>query len=629
MLASARATLRLFGTALALATVAAPVHAQADSTRPTILANGKKALTVADYSKWRNIEDAVISPDGRWVSYALRFANTLPQDGKPVLHLRNLDTNQEVEIANAHDGTFSLDSRWLVYQVDSVPAPRGGRGRGAGANADSGTATNAQGAAGRAAGAATQPPRVELRELASGRTQSWQRMQSASFNVTSTHLLLQRRAAPGGGRGRGAGPGGATAPASNARGTDAIVHDLATDRGLFLGSVGDISFNRQGDLLAYTVDAQVNDGNGLYLLDLRSSRTHVLDNDTLTYARLTWSDDGSRIAVLKGHPVEKMRERDNQLLAFGNLRAATDDPEAAPMVLDRSRATGFPKDFVVSERAPLTWSEDGRLVFLGIIPQRAAPDTARRPSTDSLANVDIWRSQDDRIQSVQMIRAEADRNFTFRQAFDMSNGRYITLSDSSMRSVEVSPDGRWAVGRDETKYVSDWKRPEADLYRVNTATGERTLIVTAQPIQQHLLGFSPDGDRYLYWRDGRFQAYDIDAGSSRTLATANGGFANMEWDYPGTRPSYGVAGYASDGSGVVAQHRYDLWLLPFDGSAARNLTKGVGAKSEMRLRYLQTEPIDSAAPRRVPRPTGWVSASCRLRSRPAARPSRCCCRCWQ
>jgi dipeptidyl aminopeptidase/acylaminoacyl peptidase len=599
MLASARATLRLFGTALALATVAAPVHAQADSTRPTILANGKKALTVADYSKWRNIEDAVISPDGRWVSYALRFANTLPQDGKPVLHLRNLDTNQEVEIANAHDGTFSLDSRWLVYQVDSVPAPRGGRGRGAGANADSGTATNAQGAAGRAAGAATQPPRVELRELASGRTQSWQRMQSASFNVTSTHLLLQRRAAPGGGRGRGAGPGGATAPASNARGTDAIVHDLATDRGLFLGSVGDISFNRQGDLLAYTVDAQVNDGNGLYLLDLRSSRTHVLDNDTLTYARLTWSDDGSRIAVLKGHPVEKMRERDNQLLAFGNLRAATDDPEAAPMVLDRSRATGFPKDFVVSERAPLTWSEDGRLVFLGIIPQRAAPDTARRPSTDSLANVDIWRSQDDRIQSVQMIRAEADRNFTFRQAFDMSNGRYITLSDSSMRSVEVSPDGRWAVGRDETKYVSDWKRPEADLYRVNTATGERTLIVTAQPIQQHLLGFSPDGDRYLYWRDGRFQAYDIDAGSSRTLATANGGFANMEWDYPGTRPSYGVAGYASDGSGVVAQHRYDLWLLPFDGSAARNLTKGVGAKSEMRLRYLQTEPIDSAAPRRV------------------------------
>lgn len=577
---------------LSFVVVSAELAAQADSTRPVMLANGKKALTVADYSKWRNIEGAELSPDGRWVSYTLRFANTLPQDGKPVLHLRNLDTNQEIQVANAHDGSFSPDSRWLVYQVDSVPAPRGGRGRGA--NPDT-SAPNVAG--GRANGASAQPPRVELRELSTGRLQSWQRMQAASFNTLSTHMLVRRSPAAGGGRGRGAGPGGG-APASTARGTDVIVHDLASSRSQFLGSVGEVSFNRQGDLLAYTIDAQVPSGNGVYLIDLKSSRTHVLDNDTLTYARLTWDDNGSQVAVLKGHAVERMRERDNQLVAFTNLRVA-DDPEAAPIVLDRSKATGFPSGFVVSERAPLSWSEDGRRVFLGIIPQRSAPDTARRPGTDSLANVDVWRTQDEQIQSVQMIRIEAERNFTFRQAFDVSNGRYITLTDSSMRNIEVSPDGRWAVGRDDRAYISDWKRPEADLYRVNTETGERTLMIKAQPIQQHLIGFAPDGGKYLYWRDGRYQAYDMTTGSARTLATTNGGFANMEWDYPGTRPSYGVAGYAKDGSGVIAQHRYDLYLLPYDGSAARNLTKGIGGRSEMRLRYLRTEPIDSAASRRV------------------------------
>ena len=198
MPASAPATVRLFGSLLVLAAAAAPLHGQVDSTRPTVLANGKKALTVADYSKWRNIEDAAISPDGRWVTWTLRFANTLPQDGKPVLHLKNLDTDQEVTIANAHDGTFSPDSRWLVYQVDSVPAPRGGRGRGSAPATDTAGAPTAQGAAGRANGPPSQPPKVELRELASGRTQSWQRMQSASFNMPATHLLLQRRAAPGG-----------------------------------------------------------------------------------------------------------------------------------------------------------------------------------------------------------------------------------------------------------------------------------------------------------------------------------------------------------------------------------------------------------------------------------------------
>ena len=275
------------------------------------------------------------------------------------------------------------------------------------------------------------------------------------------------------------------------------------DVSLFLGSVGDISFNRQGDLLAYTVDAQVRDGNGLFMLDLRSGRTHVLDNDTLQYNRLTWSDDGNRVAVLKGRPVEKMRERENMLLALSSLRTMLDDPEVAPAKLDPSSAPGFPKGFVVSDRAPLSWSEDGRRVFLGIIPQSAAPDTARRRSTDSIPDVDIWRTDDERIQSQQMIQAEQDRNFTFRQAFDVAENRYVTLTDSAMRMVEISLDGKWAVGRDVRAYVSDYKPAAADFYRVNTATGERTLMMKGQLTGQHALGISPDGKTFLYWKDDR------------------------------------------------------------------------------------------------------------------------------
>jgi dipeptidyl aminopeptidase/acylaminoacyl peptidase len=449
---------------------------------------------------------------------------------------------------------------------------------------------------------------MELRELASGRTQSWQRMQSGDFNVTSTHLILRRRAATGG-RGRGAGgppappaPAAPAAPAGGpnaARGTDAVLHELASGRSLFLGSVGDISFNRQGDLLAYTVDAQVRDGNGLFLIDLRSGRTHVLDNDTLQYNRLSWSDDGNRLAVLKGRPVEKMRERDNVLLALSGLRTLLDDPEVTPARLDPSTAAGFPKGFVVSERAPLSWSEDGRRVFLAIIPQRSAADTARRPSTDSIADVDVWRTDDERIQSVQMIRAEADRNFTFRQAFDVTDGRYVTLTDSSMRELELSLDGRWAVGRDVRAYVSDYKRPAADFYRVNTATGERTLMLKGQLTGQHALGISPDGRNYLYWKDNRFQAYDLDAGTSRTLGNGTNGFINAQFDYPGPKPSYGVIGYTSDGRNAIVAQRYDLVLVPLDGSATRSLTMGNGARRELRFRPVRTEPVDSSAPRRV------------------------------
>src|SRR5687768_13997679 len=318
---------------LPVAVVAQTLPASQAATPPVQTSVGaKKALTISDYSKWRSIEGAEISPDGKWVAYALRFMNTLPAESKPALHIVNLDSNQDIEVPNAHSPSFSSDSRWVVYQIDSVPA-RGGRTGGAGStppatdtSAAAGAAPQNPGAvappqgAGRSGAGVTVPPRMELRELASGRTQSWQRMQSGDFNAVASHLILRRRAAAGPGRGAGPAPAPAPAGPNAVRGTDAVVHDLASGRSLFLGSVGDISFNRQGDLLAYTVDAQVRDGNGLFMIDVRSGRTHVLDNDSLQYNRLTWSDDGNRVAVLKGRPVERMRERDNVLLALSNLR---------------------------------------------------------------------------------------------------------------------------------------------------------------------------------------------------------------------------------------------------------------------------------------------------------------------
>ena len=72
-------------------------------------------------------------------------------------------------------------------------------------------------------------------------------------------------------------------------------------------------------------------------------------------------------------------------------------------------------------------------------------------------------------------------------------------------------------------------------------------------------------------------------------------FIDVEDDHPGPRPAYGFAGYTSDGAAAIAQQRYDLWVLPLDGSAPRNLTNGLGTKNEMRLRIVRTSPLDPMA----------------------------------
>jgi dipeptidyl aminopeptidase/acylaminoacyl peptidase len=581
----------------------APVYAQGAATAPT-----KKAMTVDDYSKWRTISDRALSPNGKWLAYVLELTNVMPGETKPVLHIVNLDTNADVTVNDATEPVFSPDSQWLAYQVDPGAAQRARQARagtGGSGSAPSGNAPSAQPLPGQTKPAPIPPRRVDLRNLATGAVRSWENIGTFAFAPTSSYLVLRRRGgetpAPTGRRGGGMPPQApsesATAP-TGPRGQDAILLDLRTGGFQLLGSVADFAFNKSGELLGYTVDAAVKDGNGLFVFDTRNGRVTPLDNDARNYNRLAWNEAGTALAVLKGVEVEKMREKDNILIAFSDVQAALKEgsPAPAPAILDPAKAAGFPKGWVASDRAGLSWSDDGKRVFFGIKEQVAVPGTKRK-STDEVANVDVWNTNDDWVQSVQMARANHDRDFTFRAAFDVAAGKFIKLADETMRDLDVAEDGVWAVGLDRRVYLRNEKiLPAGDYYRVNTSTGERTLIVKGQVIGRYVFGIHPRGTHFLYWKNGTIMAYDLAAGTTKALGAGKVDFTNTEDDHPGTKPSYGVAGYTSDGKSVIVNHRYDLWLVPLDGSAPTNLTNGFGTKNEIRFRLLRVEPPDPAQP---------------------------------
>ena len=583
----------------ALPEVAATTTTAASASEATVPAAQKKALTVDDYSRWRSISDEEISPDGRWVSYVVRFTNVANEDAKPILHLLDLDTDQDIEVANGSGGGFSDDSAWIAYQVDPSGGGggRGGRGRGG-----QGAAAGQQPQAGQEEEEEDEPRRVELRNLATGDGRSWQNIQTFVFSDDSRHLLLRRRPAEaaGGGRGRGGNGGGGQGgggssndAAERPRGVDVIVHDLTSGRDQFLGNVGDVAFNDAGDLLAYTVDAAPKDANGLFVLDLDNRRMHPLDNDAKSYNRLTWDEEGTALAVLKGDPVEGMRERDNLLIAFPDVRATLEAAAPAPVILDPAAAADFPSGWVVSDRSPLSWSSDNARVYFGMKEQMPEIPDRDDDDDDEVADVDVWNTVDERLQSVQMRRAEADRNFTYEQAFDVAAAKFIKLADETMRDLEVAEEGRWAVGRDPRAYIHDYNPDAADIYRVDTTTGERTLMLRNQLIGGNLFGISPDGRYFLYWKDDEFQAYDLDAGTSRTLGGASADiFVDLEDDHPGPKSAYGIEGYSEDEPAIIAQSQYDLWVVPLDGSDARNLTNGRGSADEIRFRYVEIDPDD-------------------------------------
>jgi len=531
----------LLPTASALAAQATGTEAaRAQATANLAGAAPQQPLTIADYARWRSIQTPVLSDDGAWVAWSYGQLRTDDQ-----LHVRHVDSGREHVVARASRPVFSKDGRWVAYSVappfdevekleaDRKPVPR----------------------------------RAELMNLETGDKVGWENAASFEFSPGSTHLAV-RKARPD--------------PRPKYDGTDLILRSLDRGTDELIAAVSQHAFDRAGALLAFTVDAADGDGNGLYLTDLGAGARRVLDNADARYARLTWSEDGRTLAVLRGKDDDALMERANALLVFTGVA-----PGRVPVrVHVAPDAPGLPAGHVISEKATLSCSDDNGRIFFGIKEQEAKPEEAKgwmKPS-----DVDVFHWDDARIQSVQSVQASQDRDRTDRAVLHVASGALVRLTDPTARSIQLTRDGRWGVASDDRAYVSDWEESRADYFRVDVNTGARTPVLEAHI---RTLGLSPDSRRFLYWKDGHVWAYELAADRHVNLtARAPVSFVNTEFDRFGEKPPYGVTGWTSDGRGVVLEHRYDLWLVPLDGSAPRNLTDGVGAEREVRFRYQVTDP---------------------------------------
>jgi dipeptidyl aminopeptidase/acylaminoacyl peptidase len=552
--------------------------------------DGKKAMTIADYAKWRSIRDVAISDDGAWASFGYNQRRV-----DDTLFVKNLSTGVEQKIPRGSRSQFSDDSKWVAYFV-AEPIRAGDQGP------NEAPAPDAEGGGGRG-GQPSGPARLEVRNLASGVVTGWDNVASFAFSKGSGALIVRKAragaapdpAAGRGGRGGGAGGGrggrgGAAAPPAVA-GTDMIIHHLRDGMDELVGSVSAAEFNKSGSLLAYAVSSADRDGNGLFVESIGSWQRKALDNARADYARLAWDDSGTAVAALRGMSRRGFTEKENALVAFANLDAA----EPTSFVLDRKNLTGLADSMVLSEKATLSWSPDRAKIFVGLKQQEAQP---QRPDSNAavepVGNVDVWHWKDPYIQSVQMVRAQQDRNRTFVATVILAQKKVVPLADTKMDRVQVAKNGNWAIGQDDKEFVDDWKPQLSDVYRIEANTGARTPVLKGQ---ERTMGLSPDGKYFLYWKDKHIWSYDIAADKHVNITkSAPVSFVNAEEDHVGEKPAYGISGFTKDGKSVILDHRYDLWVVSLDGSGApMNLTSGEGAKTETQFRYVALDAESGAS----------------------------------
>ena len=432
----------------------------------------RRAIEVEDVVAWKSIGAATLSADGQWFGYRLA-----PQEGDAEIVLKPAKGGKELRCPGGEQ-----------------PQPEPGGGRGAAPAAAS--AALAFSDDGRWAAFTTYPSHaaaqrlkrqrrpiqssVTVVNLATGEKKDYPKIRRFSFSGESSGWIALHRfgadannnapAAAAGAAPAGRGAAARGPEADRPRGTDLILRELATGSELNVGNVGEFAFRKDGRLLAFTIDANEKAGNGLQVRDMTTGAVAALDSGNASYERISWTEKGDALAVLKGTDHRAFRDK------FYAVVGVTDVGSAAPkkIVFDPAADASVPKGFSISpNRAPL-WTEDHQALIFGLYEPRPrdeaataaddeeaapAPERGATPPSPESANADdkvdlvLWHYKDPRLQTQQEVQEARDRAYNYVAEYRVTSKKFIRLADDAMRNVTVSPkQSRWGFGSDDREY---------------------------------------------------------------------------------------------------------------------------------------------------------------------------------
>ncbi len=596
--------------------------AQAFAEQPTT----KRAITHKDYDTWHSIQSPQISRDGKFVAYAY-----MAQDDDSEIVARNLATGQEWRAPRGYRPpapppddsipnfgeliaaqarlarpAFTADNRFVVFSIEPTKAELNKAKKDKKKPED--MPKNALGIMDLSSGQVAKIERVknfQVPEDAGGFIAYLMEAKPAAppakeatpkENSTNPEEELQDEdsaQAPQGARpGRGS---------KKEYGTDLVVRNTTTGTERTISDVLDYSLSKDAKTLAYTVASKNEETNGVYVVDPQSDAAPLaLISGKGKYQKLTWDEDQKELAFISDRDDQGSKQAKFKVYLWQRGSATpiaerSDRNHAAPPTIATeivsTASPGFRKDFVVSDKANLRFSLDGSRLFLGASPPPEAEKNADEDApADEKVLVDLWHWKDDYIQPIQKVRAEQERQRSYRAAYDVQGKKFVQLADEKLETLVPSNDGRLAIGSDNRAYriSNDYDPGMTDYYVVNAEDGARKMVAQKQRFNVSL---SPGGKYAIYFDGKDWNSYSVATGAKVNLTKSLGvNFFNEDNDTPELPNAYGVAGWTKDDRDVLIYDRFDVWQVSPDGSGAKNLTDGVGRQSKIQFRYVRLDP---------------------------------------
>ena len=522
-----------------------------------VSAQDMPTLTPDDYDQWESLGQAVLSQDGLWLAVSV---NRVSDDAE--LRVHRTDSDSVVVVPFGARAAFSADGGWLAYSIGMHPDERD---------------------AARERDEEVQDE-LGLLNLRTGEMEEIEGVQSFEFSDDGAYLAIRRYKPED----------------KESEGADLIVRTMATSGLMSFGNVSSMAWQDEGQLLALTLDADGQIGNGVSVFDPGSGQLRSLDAEAATYRSLTWRDESADLAVYKTFEDPAYLDTAHVALAWRNL-----DDDTESFELDPATDAYFPQSWrMVQYRAP-SWSEDGETLFVGIQERRPDPDYVPEPDEDEAQDeedeaddedqpgVEIWHSLDLDPVPQQRVRDRQLRQVNFLSAWHIDRGSFIQLGDDLTELTSIVDGDRYVLGRDESPYDEEamFRQQFMDVYSIDVETGAKTMIEDRLTM---VMGGSPGGQYVLWFEGEHYFSHDLESGETRNI-TADVPTAFVNLDVTPTReqmPSFGVAGYLEDDEAVLLNDQWDVWEVKLDGSGARRLT--AGAERSVRYRVTDLDPDEDA-----------------------------------
>ena len=550
----------------------------------------QKPIQLNDILAWKRIVSPSVSPDGIWFAYRVS-----PAEG-----------NSEVVIRNLKDGK---DQHFPIGEIPRVDAPAGGPPVMMAAR-DLAISDDGKYAAFLAYPSAKEAKtlkkakkpvqsRVVVVELATGKKTEFEKVRRFSFSgERATMLAMLRYAAsstnPAAGAPAGPPTPGAPPADDKPTGSDLILYEMASGNELNVGNVSDFSFDKKGNSLAWIIDAQDKVGNGVEVRDMASGMVMPLDSAKASYKGLTWTENGDALATARGVEDKAWEDKVYTLVALKKNSTGFDKT-----IFDPAKDESFPKGMSISPNRNAVWMADLSEVTFGIHelhPKKKGadaksddPDAKPKPADDTpdLPDMVIWHYKDSRLQPMQQVQENADKNFSFLCAFRPSDKKFLRLADDDVRVVNATPDAKVAYGIDIRNYELESHlsgQGFEDVYAIDLKTGARKLAVKKS---RYVMGPSPDGSYLLYYDAGVYYTYEAATGQvSNITKQIPATFWDEEDDHNVVKPPHRPIGWSKDSNFVLLSDGWDIWKAPVHGGAGVNLTvNGKKDKIRYRMRY--------------------------------------------